>query len=267
MNIALAIAFFAVLLPITPLYATPDSTETGDEYGAIVHSMVTMHKQADKNFPAHFEKGVLCKEEGDFDPNLYFQVLTQISLPAGRVLDYIYWTPTGSVGRPHLYLRKKVDKPFKRIDEYVQRVCGEDKLLKRNNELAAFLKVDGSSMSFFELIVFYELAGQFYLADHALYDDTAIVTSPAAIEGVLAELNKVPYALKMTEEQKEKARSIDPTPVVSFADEKTVEVTIVTFSKWGGFARNTYSVARGYPHRIEQTVHSDLVEYNCGINY
>jgi hypothetical protein len=44
-------------------------------------------------------------------------------------------------------------------------------------------------------------------------------------------------------------------------------VQIVTFTKWGGFFRETYSLERPYPYTIMDVQVEELVAYDCGIMF
>jgi hypothetical protein len=126
------------------------------------------------------------------------------------------------------------------------------------------VRADGSPESFFELAVLYELGGQFYLDFHDWYDDTRIVASPRDVQEIIKELERDPGHLVFTRDQTRRAKRMDVRPRVRFISEDTAEVSLVTFSDWGGFTRNTYRIRRDFPHKIVEMPRETLVEYDCG---
>lgn len=129
------------------------------------------------------------------------------------------------------------------------------------------LRLDGTPESFFELVLFAVLAGQFYLSWHAGYHDAKIVTTPEALERILAEPATRDFGSPFSDEQQEQARKLVLTPSVTFLDDHTAGVSVVLFSKWGGFTRMTQTVSRTYPHTLAQPDVMPLVEYECGVRY
>jgi hypothetical protein len=53
-------------------------------------------------------------------------------------------------------------------------------------------------------------------------------------------------------------------PLVKLTD-TAVTVEIVTFTKWGGFFRKTYTISRAFPHEIMDAQGENIVPYDCGI--
>jgi hypothetical protein len=47
--------------------------------------------------------------------------------------------------------------------------------------------------------------------------------------------------------------------------EQTVEIRFVTFTRWGGFYQETYSLSRSLPHVIQDVQEVNLVPYECGV--
>jgi hypothetical protein len=45
----------------------------------------------------------------------------------------------------------------------------------------------------------------------------------------------------------------------------TVTISLIFFSKWGGFIRYTLTTSRSFPHRLIDISEETLVQYNCGI--
>lgn len=125
-------------------------------------------------------------------------------------------------------------------------------------------------------MVFEVLAGQFYLFDHARYRDWGIVTSQKEVEEIVElemadEIDvggqKARRLRPVSAQQKKRARELAVIPAVRFPDDQTAEVSIVLFSKWGGFSRRTFRISRAFPHRILEAREERLVEYDCGKRY
>jgi len=55
-------------------------------------------------------------------------------------------------------------------------------------------------------------------------------------------------------------------PVVNLTDD-SANVQVITFTKWGGFYRLTYSISRSFPHTIIDIKEENLVPYDCGVMF
>jgi hypothetical protein len=119
--------------------------------------------------------------------------------------------------------------------------------------------VDGTAEGYFELVVLSIVANQFYLYWHALYNDKKVVCDREAVEAVIEELST-----NMSTEVKREALGLDFEPRVEFEDE-VVRVRVVTFTKWGGFFQEEYTISRSFPHLILEHEEEQLVPYNCGV--
>jgi hypothetical protein len=243
---------------------TPGVPEPEYDYSAVVAGIVKLHDDADANFPEHFRQEENPTRLGtEFDPNAYFGVLKHLSMAKGFVLDFAYFHHLD--GGPLLHARRKTTPPFKTYMDYEKAVGGKPPIFGGLPETAkAFIDqvtADGSPESFFELVVLYELGGQYYRIGHFYLNDTIIVAAPRDIERVIAshEETFVPF----TEDQKRQARRIDAQPRVLFANQDFVGVSLVTFSHfWGGFSRSTYLIRRQFPHTIVDIHEEVLVEYD-----
>lgn len=190
----------------------------------------------------------------EFDVSQYFDVLKHVSPPVGHVLDYVYFSGE-TAGRPRLYLRKETQPRLKTCEEYKAAGASEQEC-----DLPILLGADGTPESFFELVVFKILAGQFQLFWHAGYNDTKIVTSPNEVKEIIA-------GLSLSDELEAKAWQMELTPIVEFLDQHTASVSLVVFSNWGGFSRVTEAISRHYPHTFGERNIQRLVPYECGIRF
>jgi hypothetical protein len=59
------------------------------------------------------------------------------------------------------------------------------------------------------------------------------------------------------------ARKNDHKPFKSIGD--TVEVSILTFSRWGGFMRDKFTISKTFPHKFLKHEFKSIVFYDCGI--
>jgi hypothetical protein len=150
--------------------------------------------------------------------------------------------------------------------EHGEPMLGSRAVYDADKDFLSKVRADGSPESFFEFAVLYELGGQFYLEFHFCSDDTRIVASSGDVDQVIEDHEgfSVGHGLPFTEEQEREASRIDATPRVRLVDRDTAEVTLVTFSDWGGFVRNTYRIRRTFPHTITVVRRETLVEYDCG---
>ena len=105
---------------------------------------------------------------------------------------------------------------------------------------------------------------QFYLQWHGLLDDTRIAFTADGLEAVLADGDGHDEPLPTDVESA--ARALDLEPTVTTLDDD-VEVSFVTFTKWGGFRQHTFRLARAFPHELIDHESTSLVEYSCGWIY
>lgn len=254
------------LMSFSVVNATENELPMDYNASQIVASVVRLHTQADKNRPKRLEESDLIRNRNEFDVANYFDVLKHISPPEGHVLDYVYCMDIIG-GRPSLYLRETGEIPFKTFAEYEAALGGIKKVSETEDCMPTRLRLDGSAESFFEQFVFDILAGQFYLYWHANYNDSMIITTADDLEHLFKEIDKDDFGQPLTDEQKNAARKVDLTPRVVFPSDKTAEVSIVIFSKWGGLDRVTRSVTRTYPHIFKNIKVEKLVSYDCGVMF
>lgn len=212
-------------------------------------------------FPDHLAEEDAEKAEGDFDANLYFDVLDRISPQRGYVLDYVYHY-AGIGGAPVLYARKNVAPPYRNYSEYLAAGASAEEA-DREDYYLRFVETDGTPEGFFQLALLRIQGEQFYQFWHAAYNDDRIVSDreeararlgggwlgadDATVEPLLADLEE-----------------FDLAPVVSMSRD-LVKVEAVVFTDWGGFLKRSMVVEREYPHLIVEEESEVLVPYNCGI--
>ena len=187
---------------------------------------------------ALLETGI--KQGDEFNANDYFKVLTHISMQEGYSLDYVYQPPYASM---------------------------ED--VPENTELGNYrdrLVIEDMEQGYFEYAVMDMLAGQFYLVWHANYNDREIVCDREAADAIIDGINSGDFGYKLDAKQKAQVRAMtNIEPAVTLTGDSAI-VEVVTFTKWGGFFRQTYTISRSFPHTIEME-EENLVEYDCGIMF
>lgn len=156
-----------------------------------------------------------------------------------------------------------------RRDEYAKLVRRLEEIPERECQLHYLERVhiDGTRDGYLEYALLYLLGSRFCLYWHALSREIQIVSGAQGLgelkarlqpsgkpEGSLASPRGVPFA---------EAAKLDLTPRVTISGDAAV-VTIVTFSKWNGFVRESLSIGRAFPH-ITKMSRATLVPYSCGL--
>lgn len=214
-----------------------------------------LHKLHPEKIPEHLMRGTPTKATGDFDPNAYFTVLTHLKVKDGYTLDYVYHCDALG-GYPCLYARPTDASGFDTIVDYRD--------WEKKNSLLSYIVADQTPDGFFQLVVFYRLAGQFYLYWHANYNDVTILTSREQVEVTVRKLNDEWFGNTLTEEQVAAIMNISPEPSVTL-NETSADVTYCVFTQWGGFEQLKETFKRSPPHLIVGREVISAVEYDCGI--
>jgi hypothetical protein len=195
----------------------------------------------------------------DFDINQYFKVLPRLSMRSGYLLDYVIHQD-GMGSYPVLYVRAVDQTPYADEAAYIQ-AQSEGKLLP--GDVLDYIEVEDSAEGYLDYAIYTLLRGQFYLGWHAGYNDSTVVATPEQMESVLSSQG---FGMTIPQNVAEAARKLDLTPVVTIGD-KEVTVSLVLFTKWGGFYRQTFKFNRASPHTILDSQQETLVEYDCGIMF
>lgn len=197
------------------------------------------------------------KKRGDeFDVNQYFNALTHISMREGYVLDYVYQIDSLG-GYPLLYARPVDQVPFDSTVDIPEET--------EWTNIEAYLELEDTEQGYFEYVVLDIMADQFYLYWHANYNDTEIICNRQQIYDVVAQVSSGDFGNLMEPDQQAKARTLkNIMPAVRLAGDTAV-VEIVTFTKWGGFFRMTYTISREVPHKILNIKQENILPYDCGI--
>jgi hypothetical protein len=214
------------------------------------------------------------KTDNEFDVNDYFPIFTHLSINKGYVLDYLYIV-SGPGGAPMLYTRQVEVAPYLGYEEFLQDTTNvtlpeNDVTLvymskSKNNEVnyGNQISIDNSPESYYEYSVLQLLGGQFYLFYKATQYDIRVVCQPDKVEQILGEIDGSDMT-PINEDFKAAARALDLQPVVEIGVD-TATVSLVIFTKWGGFSRVYFTISHDYPHIINKYVNENILAYNCGI--
>jgi hypothetical protein len=174
----------------------------------------------------------------------------------GYVLDYVYQND-GLGGYPLLYPRPVDQAPY---------VSAAD--IPENIELTDFysyLDVEDTEQGYFDYVVMDIMADQFYLYWHANYNDHQIICNRQQLYDIVSQLSSGDFGIPMDRVQQAEARTLrNIVPIVQLTEDSAV-VEIVTFTKWGGFYRLTYTIRRETPHQIQDIKEENLLPYDIGI--
>lgn len=198
------------------------------------------------------------KSGDEFDANQYFDVLPHLSMHAGMVLDYVY--QNDDLGAyPLLYARPADQAPYPSAADVPDNAQLPD--------FRDFVEVVDVEQGYFEYAALHIMADQFYLFWHANYNDYEIVCNRSEVEEIIARVNAGDFGNEMNVLQQARARAMrDIEPVVSVSED-TATVQFTTFTKWGGFYRETYTIERSFPHTIRDVQQQNVVPYDCGVAF
>ena len=84
---------------------------------------------------------------------------------------------------------------------------------------------------------------------------------------IVTQVNTGDFGAKMEPAEEAKVRTLRNIPPVVLLTDKYATVEVVTFTKWGGFYRNIYTISRMLPHTIVDLKQENLVPYDCGIMF
>jgi hypothetical protein len=208
-------------------------------------------------FPANFQTENPVKTGGEFDVMQYFNVLDHLSMQPGYVLDYVY-RYDGMGGYPLLYVRPAGQPPY---PTEVDLEAGGD-----STSYLDYIQTDDTPESYIQFVVLAMMGRQFYLFWHANYFDSQIVCDKAGVTDILASLNG-DFGYRISLASRVRAALLrDVGPSVKFGAQ-TVEVRFVTFTRWGGFYQETYTLSQSMPHAIQDVQEKNLVPYECGVMF
>jgi hypothetical protein len=198
------------------------------------------------------------KAGDELDVNRYFDTMTHISMREGYTLDYVYQIDSLG-GYPLLYPRPVDQAPYASSSDIPENVDLPD--------FQEYLEVDDTPQGYFEYVVMDLMANQFYLYWHANYNDTQIVCNRQQLYDIVEQISSGEFGAALDPAGRAKARTLrNIQPVVRLTGD-VAEVEIVTFTKWGGFYRQTYTISREQPHKIIDIQQDNILPYDCGVAF
>ena len=202
---------------------------------------------------------------GWFDVHEYFAVLDHLSMEPGYVLDYLYHV-SGSGAQPYLYAREINSPPFHSLTELVEKRGAA--VTDLPYDYLKHVQTDGTSASFFQYVVLRILGGQFYLWWHANYNDRVIICARDGLENLFSETDSFAarYGQSLSPEFQNAARQLALAPMVQF-NRDMVTVSVVVFTKWGGFIGETYTISRAFPHVIRDITTKTLLSWHINLTF
>lgn len=196
------------------------------------------------------------KQGDEFDVSDYFAVLPNLSMQEGYVLDYVFLSD--SLGSFPLLVARPTDQP-----PYAS--SSDISIESELSNYWKYIEIKDMEQGYFEFTSFLIMADQFYLVWHANYDDTEIICNREGIDAIVVDINDGDFGIEFNNEQMKQIRSMNNIePLVKLTD-TTAIVEIITFSKWGGFYRMTYTIDRNFPHIIIDVQEDNIIPYDCGI--
>jgi hypothetical protein len=210
-----------------------------------------------EDIPDHLmETGV--KRGDEFDANQYFEALPHLSMHAGTVLDYVY--QNDDLGAyPLLYSRPADQAPYASAADIPDNTQLPD--------FREFVEVVDVEQGYFEYAALDIMADQFYLYWHANYNDDEIVCDRREVDEIITRVNAGDFGAEMNVVQQARARAMKNIEPVVRLGENSATVQFTTFTKWGGFYRETYTIDRSFPHTIRDLQQQNLVRYDCGVAF
>jgi hypothetical protein len=259
LNLLLVLCLMSIYLSACsqPVKGDPEKQKQVDSFENLTSGLQT---------PDYFSDGTMkARQEGDFDPNQYFTVLTHLRLQEGYVLDFIYSSdPMG--GYPVVYARLKDAAPFTEGSEYTDWIFENFGEVKNRSEVYFnFILTDDTAEGYFELALLYMLNGKFYLVWHANYLDSEVIADISGFEALKQRLTGTGFGLTLPQDVVEKASKLDFTPVIELTEGKAT-VKLIYFTKWGGFIQATFTFSRP-DGKLQDAQYETLVEYDCGIMF
>jgi hypothetical protein len=250
-----------------------------------VQNWIDQIKSYQKKAPDLYEENII-KSDSEFKIEHYFDILDNIELEKGWLVDYLYLQDRLG-GEPIIiaypdFKKTEYEKLIYKIN--ANETANSAQAAELKNIIDAFLdyddvdnylkhiKLDESEEAYLQFVILTELGSQFALFWHAAYNDKEFVCTPEKAEKIINRIGRQEEDINTIENDLfnqqtiEKVREINFEPEVMIRDDKAV-VRLVFFTKWGGFIEAKYSVETTFPHKIIKRETTNLVEYDCGYVY
>ncbi|MFA6564104.1 MAG: hypothetical protein WCV00_19535 [Verrucomicrobiia bacterium] len=197
-------------------------------------------------------------------------LLPRLEMEPGYALDYVYQRDELG-GRPILYSRAIQVAPFASYAAMTNSMSGVEWNRRcweswGSQFYSERLRCDGSTEGFFQFIVLHLMGDQFFHLWHDAYHDEIIICEKSGIDALLQDVGNpggIGVGDRMTQGTRLAAYALDLMPRV-VVKVKTVEVSVVIFTKWDGFERRSYNISRAFPHRLLGETRTKLVDFSIG---
>jgi hypothetical protein len=191
----------------------------------------------------------------EFDPNRTFEVYTRLSMQEGYLLDYIY-TYDGLDGHPALYARQASLPPW----------LSSVDVPPNPGYFLEHIQVEDTPEGYLQYAILASTAEQFYLFGQGNYNDQQILCSRKALREIVRSLEQGETGRSISAAERDQALAIGSVEPVVTLQAETATVQLVTFTRWGGFYRLTFTIERSFPHFILDARQEQVAPYNCGIS-
>jgi hypothetical protein len=207
--------------------------------------------------PGNFQEQNPVKTGEEFDVMEYFGVLDHLTMLPGYALDYVYHYD-GMGGTPILYVHPIGQLPY----------ASESELYAAGDvpSYLDFIQTDGTLESYFQFIVLSFMGDQFYQFWHSNYNDSQIVCEKIDVNDIVSSLDGN-FGYRISIPSRIRAALLENVgPAVNIGTQ-SVQVKLVTFTRWGGFFEETYFLSKSPPHTIQDVQEKNLVPYDCGVMF
>ncbi len=208
-------------------------------------------------FPDNFQEHNPVKNGDEFDVMQYFTVLDHLSMKPGYALDYVYHYD-GMGGSPILYVRSAGQSPYASESELTAAGDAPNYL--------DYIQTDDTPEGFFQFVLLTLMGDQFYQFWHSNYGDVQIVCEKIDVNDIVTSLDgNFGYRISIPSRIRAALlKNVGPTVNIGT---QSIEVKLVTFTRWGGFFEETYTISRSLPNVIQDYQEKNLVPYDCGVMF
>lgn len=206
----------------------------------------------------------------EFQVDTILPVFPNLHMKPGTTLDFVYYL-SDMGGWPVLYARQAGTTPFGTFAELTNAMPQAQARGRSTNTWSQgfgfyldSIRADGTADSYFQLLALYLMGDQFFHIWHDGYHDERLICTKSGLDDLFQEDSQITDSRRrIPDDVKSAAYALQLSPQVKFQRD-TVLVSVVIFTKWGGFQQRTYTISRRFPHRLMDEQRQELVSYSCG---
>lgn len=209
--------------------------------------------------PDHLRQEEPTRLPTDFELRRFLDMFDGLKVNESYLVDYVY-SYRNIGGKPLLYSLYGSKVPYKTEKEYEA---------GKPLPFTMALETDDTARGYLELAMVDLLAPNFYLYFHAIENDDVVLCNIDDIENLLDDLESIENITQPNMLVQARALTMDriePTVVID-AEAKKATITLLSFSKWGGFYRHTYVFDTVFPHERLEHKKELLIEYDSEFRY